>query len=168
MENLGINSKLLLAQIINFLLFFYLVKRFIVKPFLGFLENEKKQEKEKEIVLAEVKKAEEKLIAQEARLKERAKKELDLVLEQAKQDGKQLRVDMLKQAEIDAEEIKTRMKKQFEEEKEKLYKDVRQKIGDVSMYLVTEGLKESLDTDTKKKVTQRILKNLSSAKVDIN
>lgn len=168
MENLGINGKLLLAQVINFLLFFYLIKRFIAKPFMAFLDKEKKQEKEKETALAKIKKAEEQLTIQETKLKEKAKKELDALLEQAKNDGKQLRADMLKQAETDAEEIKTRMKKQLEEEKDKLYKDVRQKIGDVSMYLVNEGLKETLDSDTKKKVTERILKNLSSNKVNIN
>ncbi len=168
MENLGIDGKLLLAQILNFLLFFYLIKRFMVKPFMAFLDKEKKQEKEKETALAKIKKAEEQLVIQEAKLNEKAKKELDVILEQAKNDGKQLRVDMLKQAEIDAEEIKMRIKKQLEEEKERLYKDVRQKIGDVSMYLVTEGLKEALDTDTRKKVTERILKNLTTKNITLN
>lgn len=168
MENLGINGKLLLAQIVNFLLFFYLIKRFVVKPFMAFLDKEKKQEKEKEASASKIKKAEEQLVVQEIKLKERAKKELDSVLEQAKADGKLLRADMLKQAEMDAEEIKARMKKQLEEEKDKLYKELRQKIGDVSMYLVTEGLKDTLDADTKKKVTERILRNLSGTKIDIN
>lgn len=162
MENLGIDGKLLLAQILNFLLFFYLIKRFIVKPFMLFLDKEKKQDKEKENALIMLKKSEEELVVQETKLKEKAKKELEIILEQAKNDGKQLRADILKQAEMDVEEIKTRMKKQLDEEREKLYKDLRQKIGDVSMYLVTEGFRESLDADTKKKVTERILKNLTS------
>ena len=37
MENLGIDGKLLLAQIINFVLFFILVTKFVVKPFTAFL-----------------------------------------------------------------------------------------------------------------------------------
>lgn len=168
MENLGINPKLLLAQIVNFLLFFYLVKRFIVKPFMLFLDKEKKQEKEKETALNKIKKSEEQLALAEIKLKEKVKKELEAVLEQAKKDGQQIRADMLKQAEADALEIKVRMKKQLDEERERLYKDLRQKIGDVSLYLVTEGLKEALDTETKKKVTERILKNLTSNKININ
>lgn len=162
MENLGIDGKLLLAQIINFLLFFYLIKRFVVKPFMGFLDNEKKQEKEKETALSKIKKAEEELVLQEQKHKEKAKKELDLILEQAKTDGKQIRTDMLRQAETDAEEIKSRMKKQLEEEKDRLYKDLKKQIADVSLHLVSEGLKETLDAETKRKVTESILKNVKT------
>ena len=47
MENLGIDLKLMIAQSINFLLFFFIVKKFIAKPFTNFLEEEKNKEKEK-------------------------------------------------------------------------------------------------------------------------
>lgn len=161
MENLGVDGKLLLAQIVNFLLFFYLVRRFIVKPFMAFLDKEKMREKEKESSLSKIKKSEEQLVLQEQKLKEKARKELDTVLEQAKVDGKLIREDIMKQAEKDAEEVKVRMKKQLEEERERLYKEIKEKIADVSMDLVTEGLKETLDADTKKKVTDRILRNIN-------
>jgi F-type H+-transporting ATPase subunit b len=165
MEKLGIEPKLLLAQIVNFILFFILVKKFIVKPFIQFLDQEKKKEKEKEDALTKIKKSEEQLTEQERKLKDKAKRELDAILIEAKKDGQQIRADILKQAEIDAEEIKTRMKKQLDEERERLYKDIREKIADVSLYLVNEGLKEALDVETKRKITERILRNLSTTKI---
>lgn len=165
MEKLGIEPKLLLAQIVNFILFFILVKKFIVKPFIQFLDQEKKKEKEKEDALTKIKKSEEQLTEQERKLKDKAKRELDAILIEAKKDGQQIRADILKQAEIDAEEIKTRMKKQLDEERDRLYKDIREKIADVSLYLVNEGLKEALDVETKRKITERILRNLSTTKI---
>ena len=41
MENLGIDIKLLIAQMINFGLFFFIIKKFVTKPFLNFVEDEK-------------------------------------------------------------------------------------------------------------------------------
>ena len=155
----------MLAQIVNFILFFILVKKFIVKPFIQFLDQEKKKEKEKEDALTKIKKSEEQLTEKERKLKDKAKRELDAILIEAKKDGQQIRADILKQAEIDAEEIKTRMKKQLDEERDRLYKDIREKIADVSLYLVNEGLKEALDVETKRKITERILRNLSTTKI---
>ena len=59
MENLGIDGKLLLAQIINFVLFFILVKQFVVKPFTNFLNQERKNEEDKDKLLEKLKKSEE-------------------------------------------------------------------------------------------------------------
>ena len=59
MENLGIDGKLLLAQMINFALFFILVKQFMVKPFTSFLNQERKNEEEKNRMLEKLKKSEE-------------------------------------------------------------------------------------------------------------
>jgi F0F1-type ATP synthase membrane subunit b/b' len=41
MENLGIDGKLLSAQLINFILFFIIYKKYIAKPFMAFLKKEK-------------------------------------------------------------------------------------------------------------------------------
>ncbi|MDO8609962.1 MAG: ATP synthase F0 subunit B [bacterium] len=160
MENLGIDPKLLLAQVINFLLFFFIIKKFIVKPFNLFLDQEKKQDKDKEEALATIKKTEEEIVIKEQKLTEKAKKEMNLMLDQAKKDSEQVKSEMLKQAEIEAEGVKTKMKKQLEEERDSLYKELKEKIADVSMSVVTQSLSEALDETDKKKVTQRILKNL--------
>ncbi len=168
MENLGIDGKLLMAQIVNFLLFFILIKKFVLKPFNAFLAQEKKQDKEKEDALEKIKKTEEQMAEQDKKLKEKAKKEIGVLFEQAKKDARDLRADLLKQAELDAQEVRNRTKKLMGEEREALYKDVREKIADLSMHLVTEGLKDSLDAETKKKVTARILKNLTSGNVTFN
>ncbi len=61
MEKLGVDLKLLIAQAINFILFFFIVKKYIAKPFSQFLKSEKENEKEKELSLQKAKKLEEDL-----------------------------------------------------------------------------------------------------------
>lgn len=159
MENLGIDGKLLLAQIINFVLFFILVKKFVVKPFSVFLNQERKNEEEKNKLLDKLKKSEEAGIEEEKKMKEKMKKEFDALFVQAKKEAQSLRADLIKQAEADAQEIRDKSKKLLEEEKSALYREVKDTIIKTSLMVVEKALKESLDEPSRKQVTNFIIKN---------
>jgi len=159
MENLGIDGKLLLAQMINFVLFFILVKQFIVKPFTSFLNQERKNEEEKNRMLEKLKRSEEAGIEAEAKMKEKMKKEFDVLFVQAKKEAQSMRADLIKQAEADALEIKAKNSKLLEEEKNLLYREVKDKIIKTSLMIVENTLKDSLDESSRKKVTGAIIKN---------
>jgi len=87
MENLGIDLKLMIAQSINFLLFFFIVKKFIAKPFTNFLEEEKNKEKEKQKLLEEAQKIEENLKIKEQKIKEEANREMKKIIEETKKNA---------------------------------------------------------------------------------
>ena len=159
MENLGIDGKLLLAQMINFVLFFILVKQFVVKPFTSFLNHERKNEEEKNNLLEKLKKSEEASMDAEKKMKEKMKKEFDVLFVQAKKEAQVLRSDLVKQAESDAQEIRDKSKRLLEEEKNILYREVKDKIIKTSLMIVENTLKESLDEPSRKKVTGAIIKN---------
>ena len=167
MENLGIEGKLLLAQIINFVLFFILVKQFIVKPFTAFLNQERKNEEEKNRMLEKLKKSDEAGMEAEKKMKEKMKKEFDTLFVQAKKEAQDMRADLMKQAEADALEIKARNSKLMEEEKNLLYREVKDKIIKTSLMIVESTLKESLDESARKKITGTIIKNYEG-KVNFN
>ena len=167
MENLGIDGKLLLAQVINFVLFFILVKQFIVKPFTIFLNQERKNEEDKNKILEKLKRSEEAGMEAERKMKEKMKKEFDVLFVQAKKEAHDMRDELIKQAESDASEIKDKNKKLLEEEKNLLYREVKDKIIKTSLMIVESALKESLDEVSRKKVTGTIIKNYKG-QVQIN
>src|SRR3989344_4531891 len=80
MEGLGIDLKLLIAQIINFGLFFYVFKRFLAKPFVSFIDEEKQKEAERETSLQKAKKLEDELLKKEQQAQEKARKVAKLSL----------------------------------------------------------------------------------------
>jgi len=162
MENLGIDIKLLVAQLLNFLLFFIIINKFLVKPFLLFLNQEKKQDKDKEEALSKIKKIEESLIDDQTRAKAKINQEYNKIMEQAKKDSQQIKDEMIIQAQKEVEEIRIRMKKQLEAERNALYKDIKEQITTVSLNLVSDGLKEALDDSDKSKITKRILMKLTT------
>jgi len=160
MESLGINIKLLLAQVINFFLFFLIFRKFISKPFSKFLDTEIKNESEKDRILVELKKKEEAVITLEARMKEKVKKEYDLQMKQVKEEAQKIKASLAEEAKKTADEIIERGKKQTENERELMYKEMKKKIMEISLALVAKGLSQFLNKNNQKEVTQYILKNL--------
>lgn len=159
MNNLGIDPKLLLAQVINFVLFFILFKKFVAGPFMQFFENEKKKEQEKESMIANMKKSEEQILAKQEKAERDMKERVAKLLGEARKSAELIKADIVADAEKNAEEIKVKAKRQLEEEKNKLYREVKDKTLDLSVFIVNEALKDYLDPEAKKKITAHILKN---------
>lgn len=161
MENLGIDPKLLIAQLLNFVLFFILFQKLISRPFLNFLRQERKKEEEKQHALSEIKKKEDTMSTMEQEMRHKAKKQIDEILAAAKTDAERLRQDMSAQARKEADQIVARARQEIGEEKTKLYKEVKEKAVELSTLIVTSALQEYLTEDVQKKVTHHILNNVS-------
>lgn len=159
MENLGIDIKLLIAQLINFGIFFFLIKKFVAKPFAAFLNDERNKEEKKNRLLEKLKNSEEAAVMAEKKMREKVKKELDVLFAQSKKEAQEIRNELVKQAEGDAQEIREKSKKLLEEEKNVLYREVKDKIIKTSLIIVEKALKESLDESSRKLVTNFIIKN---------
>jgi len=167
MENLGIDGKLLIAQLINFALFFFIVKKFVAKPFTAFLEDERSKEKAKLKAQEAILIQEEQFQAKQRTLEKKMKEELDSALKSAKDQAGKIKSEMIIEAKAEAQAVKENARKEMESEKEKMYKDLTDKVSDMSLFIVNKVLSETLDNEAKKKVSQKILSSLSNKKVDL-
>ncbi len=159
MESLGIDYKLLIAQLINFGLFFIIFKKLIAKPFLEFIHKERKNDEEKEKALLDVKTSQDRLEKQEKEKKVQMMKEMDERTITIKKEVQELREEMLKNAKGEADRVIEQGHKQVEEEHMVMLKDVKNRTGELSIFLIQSALKEYLDEETRKKITQYILAN---------
>ena len=159
MENLGIDLKLLIAQTINFVLFFIIFKKFIASPFMKFFNEEKRKEQEREEANLRMKRIEEESVAREVKAEAQMRDKMNKILDEAKKTGQQIKAEMTIEAEKAAAEIKSRASKQLSEDREKLYKEAKVKVFDLSLIMIREALKDVLDEETKKRITAHILKN---------
>lgn len=159
MENLGIDLKLLIAQVINFALFLLIFQRFIAKPFLRFLDNEQKKDEEIRKSHEKALKLQEELKKKEDELQQTLKREREKVIDKAKKDAEAVKQQILDETRDQSEKIKQKALKQVELERENIYKEAKEKINELSFYLINSVLKDVLTEDLRKKVTQQILKN---------
>lgn len=160
MENLGIDGKLLLAQLINFALFFYIFKKYVAAPFSKFLNQEKNKEHEKEKLLEDAQKREKDLSSKEREMKNKMRAEFDAVVKKAQEAGSVRREEIIAQAKSDARLLVSKARKQIEDEIASSQQDMKKKVADLSIFIVENALADTLDEESSRKITQRILKNL--------
>lgn len=159
MEKLGIDIKLLTAQGVNFLIFFYIFKKYLAKPFLKFLNEQKEKEKEKLKLEEEINQKKEAFLEEEKKKREELKKELGLVREEAKREMTEEKEKIIIQAKRQAEIIKEKAKKEIEMERLRLETELRKKVSEVALTLIKKGLKDLLTTEVEKELTRNIIKN---------
>lgn len=160
MENLGIDYKLLIAQIINFGLLFFLFGRFMAKPFLKYLTEEKRKDVERDKIMTELQTKHEKMLEDEAQWRKKMKKEQEKILEETKQSAEKMKAEILQDAKEEAEAIATKAQQQIEEDRENFYKEVKSHIADVSVLVIEKALQKHLTGDVQKKLTAHVLSNL--------
>jgi len=159
MENLGIDSKLLIAQLINFALFFFIFKKYLAKPFLKFIREEKQSTEDREKLLGKAKVMEEKLKENEKTMRASLKKESDAQILEAKESAQKVKAQLLEEAKKEIEDLKTRAKKQLAQEHAEMQSEAKQKISDLSFLIVNSALKSVLTTEMKKKISDSIVTN---------
>lgn len=167
MEGLGINFKLLLAQIINFALFFFIFKKFIAGPFSHFIKQAKEKEREKDRILNDLKKRDEEMKAEEKEFRAKMRNELDASLKKVKQEAAEIRTELLEKAHREADGMLAKAKRQIEDERAKMNQEIKGKIVDLSVGIVNLSLKNYLTDDAKKTVTDNILKKLPKQELNV-
>ena len=160
MENLGIDYKLMIAQVINFGLFFIIFKKFIAKPFLNLIKEEEENAKKNEQLKSKLLKQDEEIELRRNSFKDELNKKEDDLISSAKDRAKAVELKIIEDAEEDAKRIKKDALLEIESEKQDLYKQLKNKISQLSLIIVDKSLKEVLNEDTKKKITSAIIKNL--------
>lgn len=163
MEALGIDGKLLLAQIVNFALFFFIFNKFIAKPLIKHFHDEKKKEQEKERLLIELHTQEESLIKEKDAVLTKANKEAALVLAESKQLAEKQKEEILKQAHKESEELNLKAGAQLKSEKDIMYQGVKDYIIKGSSEMTKKVLTEFLNEDDQKKIIEKVEKEMLKA-----
>lgn len=157
MEQLGIDTRLLIAQLINYLAFFIIFQQFVAKPFLGFIKQQRKEEKEKEETIAKLQEGEKAMQQREKEFEENAKKKMDIMINQAKEDAEKVREELIAESKKEADDILQKAKKQIEEERTQMQDDIKKQAVDLSVTIVERALSAYLTGEAQKKVTDHIV-----------
>lgn len=129
----GVEPILLAAQIINFLVLLYLLKRFLYKPVLDMLK--KREEKIKE-GLSAAEKGEALLVKakeEEKKILTKAGEEAGVVIAQAKERGTAIAEEFLSKAKEESEQILSDAKGEIDQEKKRIEMEIERKVIQTSL-----------------------------------
>lgn len=154
LKEFGINPVLLIAQIINFLIILYVLKRFLYKPVLTTLQNRQKQIKTSLDQVEEARQLLEKASDREKEMLKRAQTEAKKMLEETLTQKNQIIAEAETAAKDQTKKIISDAKKQIELET----KEAQRKLTIEASGMVVEFLQKSIAQIFNEEDQQKVIK----------
>lgn len=157
LSHLGINWKLFLAQIINFVLLLFILKRFAYKPILS-LMDERSKKIEKGLQDAET--AEKRLTESLAREKEiiaAAREEAQALLEKTQDLAKKRDAQLLSQTKGKLDKMIAEADAHLHENQKKLLREAKAELAGVVLVTLEKVLQEKVDEKKDEALIERAL-----------
>ena len=154
---LGINLKYLIAQIVNLVLLFILLYRFLFKRFLTTLEERSVRIKKglDDAEIAEKRAAEAEEVYQE-RI-EQAGRERQALLAKAAQEAEKLKEDLLAQAQEEARQLVLEARADIERQREQAMSELRRQVPDLTFLATTKVIGQVLDAESHRRLIDEAL-----------
>ena len=110
MEQLGIDPKLLISQIVNFVIILFILQKLLYKPILDMLNKRKKEIAEGVSLTEKMRLEEEKFKEKQEHAMAKAREEAVVIIEEAKKEAKDVEKELIADAHKEAEAIIERAK----------------------------------------------------------
>lgn len=162
LNQFGVQPILLAAQIVNFLILLFILKKFLYKPVLKVLEERKKR------IEGSLKNAEEierrliEIASKEAEAILRSAREGEKIIKQAQAAGSQVIEDSNKIAGQIIEKATIQAKELIIQEKESFEHSIRENIADLIFMVVQKVTGKVLTKPDKKRIAEESIKSLRS------
>lgn len=160
MEALGLDVKLLIAQIVNFAIFYFIFQRFVAKPLLAHIKKQKEDDKKRTDLSNALESAKKQIdIERDTMIASMNNSQKDLI-SRAKQYSEELKKELLAKAQKQADELVVSGKQMLEEERRLAKEELQKYVKDYAEKALLKSLSNNLDSDSKSKITQSILNDL--------
>ncbi len=161
-SKLGIDWKLLLAQLVNFAVLLFILYKLVYHPVLKMLRDRQarietglENSKKGEALLKQVEEIEKK------RMNE-AEKRVGELLAKASIDAERMKAEILKEAQTQAEALMTRAKLQTEEMKANIAQEVKKEMGRLLIVTLAKVLEREFSEADQKRLEQAIFNEMKS------
>ena len=155
LANLGIDGKLFLAQIVNFLVLLYVLKRFAYRPMLEFLDQRTKRIEQglKDATAAQAKL--QSIVEEEKTTMANARKEAQGIIREAEAAAKKRDALRMEETEKEAKRFLDEAEVRLAEEKEKMVASAKKEIAETVTLALEKMLKVQVDGDKDRELIQK-------------
>lgn len=158
----GLETKLFIAQIVNFAILLYILKKFLYKPIAQTLEERKNKIKQGLDDAENAKKALLDADNQKLSILKEAKKDADKILENTKISSENLKQQSAQEAKKQAAEIIDNAKKSARAEFEKANKQIGTMSVDLSKKIVSKVLSEVFSEEEKNAILLKAVEKIEN------
>ncbi len=144
-EALGLNGKLLAAQIVNFVILLVILRQFLYKPLVGLLEQRRKQIEESAKKATEIEAKYQEFTIEHARRIDESKQEASSIIDSAKKAAESIRQETVSQAQAEVEGMLAKAQADINHAKEKMLAELKHEIGGLVVAATAKIIKKELD-----------------------
>ncbi len=156
-ESLGLDYKILIAQLINFAVLVFILYKFGYKPMLKFLEDRRKKIEEGVINAEKAQAKLEELSEKEKQIIKEAKKEALVIVENAKNQAEEKRKELIAKAKQEIAVIINEEKTKIKQEKVELVNEVKKDISELVIIALEKIIDKKVDKTEDKKIIKEIV-----------
>lgn len=160
LRNFGFDPVMLAAQIVNFLIILYLLKRFLYKPLFEMLKKRSDGIKEGIKQSEEARKTLEKTIEEEKKILTKAKDEARQIIE----DSKIQAIDLAHEIEVNSkqqtEKILSEAMQRIEQESKETERKLSEKVSLLAADMLTKSLQGTFADKDQKQIVSKALKKI--------
>ena len=164
LDNLGINGKILLAQVVNFFLLLWILKRFLYNPLLGVIEKREKRIKKGLNGAKQVEERLKEIEEMEKKRMEKAQEKANKLLEEAHKQAEENRKNLLVQAKKEIDKWKQQAKDQIIKERDEIKGEVKRETASLIIQVLRKIVPNSITKADEQAWIKEIKKNIKSAK----
>lgn len=151
---LGLDLRILLAQLINFAVLVFVLYRFGYKPILSFLDERRtkiekgiKNAKKAEENLEDIAKKEKEVLAQ-------ARKEAQEIISLAKDTAEKSKTEIMAKAQEESQKLAEAAKLKIEEEKNRIIREIKSEVAELVSLAVERVVRKKMDPEMDKKIIE--------------
>ena len=159
-KNLGFDPVMLGAQILNFLIIFYLLKRFMYKPVLDMLKKREDAIKEGVKQAEDSKIALENALLEEKKILVKAQEEAKNIIEEAKAAALETSKEIEDNTKKETEKMLIEAKAQIEQESKNVEAKLSEKISILAADMLTKSLSGMFGEKEQKQIVNKALKEI--------
>ncbi len=163
---LGIDAKLIIGQVVNFLILFFVLRKLVYKPVLNLLEKRRNMiEKSVE----DAKKIEERLVAMEVereKVLSDASKKAMAVMEKAKQEAEVERQQALVNAKKEISGLAERYRAQLKAEKDQISNEIKAEMATLIITSCEKVIRKEFGKEDQSRLEKAIKNEISSVKLE--
>ena len=156
LQSLGIDWKLLIAQIVNFLILLFLLRKFLYGPIVNMLSDRKKKIEQGLKDSEEARKRLEQTNEETKKILSSASNESEKIIKLAKQEIEEQTQKKIQETQDKAKEIMESSRKQALLEQEKIVERAKKEITDLAILISEKVMESKVDNDSVAKAIDKI------------
>lgn len=162
LNNIGFDWRVALANLVNFLIIFFLLKRFAWKPLQ---ETLRKRREKIEKGVEDARRAETKLMEAESRKEDivsEARREANDIVSQARDEEREIVAGAKDKAQEEANKVTSQAREQIQAEEEAMKRKIKEESAEMIVTGVEKLLRRKIDRDSNKQFIKTTLRSSQS------